>query len=313
MNSFDARSTLDGRRPRRTRSSGSTRCRRSSTSRGCRSRSRCCSRTCCATRTARPSTRDDVEALARWVRDGRAQPRDRLHARARAAAGLHRRAGRRRPGRDARRDGRPGRRPGPHQPAAAGRAGDRPLGAGGRVRHAAARSSSTPTASSSATRSATPSCAGASRRSTTSASCRPTPASSTRSTSSTWRASCSCASRRRTAAGLPRHARRHRLPHHDGERPRRAGLGSGGDRGRGGDARPAGLDADPAGDRLQAQRRAARGRDRHRPGPDRHPDAAREGRGGQVRRVLRRRASRACRWPTARRSRTWRPSRARPA
>ena len=72
----------------------------------------------------------------RWVRDGRAEPRDRLHAGARAAAGLHRRAGGRRPGGDARRDARAGRRPGAHQPAAAGRARDRPLRAGRRVRHA---------------------------------------------------------------------------------------------------------------------------------------------------------------------------------
>ena len=42
-------------------------------------------------------------------------------------------------------------------------------------------------------------------------------------------------------------------------------------------------------------------------------DAAQEGRGRQVRRVLRRRAWRRCRWPTARRSPTWRPSTAPPA
>ena len=64
------------------------------------------------------------------------EPRDRLHARARAAAGLHRR-----PGvvdlaamRDAM--ARPRRRPDADQPAAAGRARHRPLGAGRRVRHA---------------------------------------------------------------------------------------------------------------------------------------------------------------------------------
>ena len=37
--------------------------------------------------------------------------------------------------------------------------------------------------------------------------------------------------------GVPRHARRDRLAHHDGQRPRRARLGRGRDRGRGGDAR----------------------------------------------------------------------------
>ena len=42
----------------------------------------------------------------------------------------------------------------------------------------------------------------------------------------------------------------------------------------------------PAGRRLQAHRHAPRRGDGHRPGPDRHPDAAEEGRGRQVRRVL---------------------------
>ena len=52
--------------------------------------------------------------------------------------------------------------------------------------------------------------------------------------------------------GLPGHLRRHRLAHHDGQRPRRARLGRRRHRGRGRDARPAGLHADPAGRRLQA-------------------------------------------------------------
>ena len=91
----------------------------------------------------------------------------------------------------------------------------------------------------------------------------------------------------RRAAGLPRHLRRHRLPHHDGQRHRRGRLGRRRHRGRGRDARPAGVDADPARGRLQAQRRAARGRDRHRPGADDHRDAAQARRGRQVRGVLR--------------------------
>ena len=53
----------------------------------------------------------DVEALARWDAKAAAEQGDRLHARARADAGLHRRARGRRPRRDARRDGRDGRRP----------------------------------------------------------------------------------------------------------------------------------------------------------------------------------------------------------
>ena len=71
------------------------------------------------------------------------------------------------------------------QPAGAGRAGDRPLDPGRRVRRAARVPAQRRAASSSATASATRSCAGARRRSTTSPSCRRTPASATRSTSST--------------------------------------------------------------------------------------------------------------------------------
>jgi hypothetical protein len=55
-------------------------------------------------------TAADIEALASW--DAKAEPSgDRLHAGARAAAGLHRRSRGRRPGGDARRDRRDGRRP----------------------------------------------------------------------------------------------------------------------------------------------------------------------------------------------------------
>ena len=46
----------------------------------------------------------DIEALAELGRQGAAEQGDRLHARARADAGLHRRPRRRRSGRDARRD-----------------------------------------------------------------------------------------------------------------------------------------------------------------------------------------------------------------
>ena len=63
----------------------------------------------------------------------------------------------------------------------------------------------------------------------------------------------------------------------------------------------------PRGGRLQAHRRAARGRHRHRPGADRHADAAQEGRGRQVRRVLRPRALGDVAAPTAPRSRNMAP------
>ena len=94
----------------------------------------------------------------------------------------------------------------------------------------------------------------------------------------------------RDGEAYPGHARRHRLAHDDGERARRARLGRRRDRGRGGDARRAALDARPAGRRLQADRPAARGRDRHRPRPDRDRDPAPGRRGREVRRVLRPRA-----------------------
>ena len=44
----------------------------------------------------------------------------------------------------------------------------------------------------------------------------------------------------------------HRLAHHDDQRPRRARLGRRRHRGRGGDARPADVDADPAGRRASS-------------------------------------------------------------
>ena len=66
------------------------------------------------------------------------------------------------------------------QSAAAGGAGDRSLGAGGRIRHAAMLSHSTPSWNSCATKSAMPSCAGDKPRSAIWPSCRPTPASCTR-------------------------------------------------------------------------------------------------------------------------------------
>ena len=84
-----------------------------------------------------------------------------------------------------------GRRPGEDQPARAGRAGDRPLGAGRRVRHPRrlprqrrARVRAQPGA-------LRVPALGPGRVRATSRSCRPTPGSSTRSTSSTSRASCS--------------------------------------------------------------------------------------------------------------------------
>ena len=162
------------------------------------------------------------------------------------------------------------------QPAAAGRAGHRPLGAGRRLRHARGVPRSTRRSSSSATRSATPSCKwGQQALRATSRSCRPStgivPSGQPRVPGA--RGVRRRRRRRRSAecpARLSRHARRHRLAHDHDQRPGRARLGRRRHRGRGGHARPAGLDADPAGRRLPADRQAAGGLHRHRPGAHRH-------------------------------------------
>ena len=124
-------------------------------SRACPSRSRSCSRTCCATRTAVRVDRADIEALARWTRRRAGRAGDRLHARRACCC-------RTSPAcpcvvdlaamRDAIEE--LGGDPEADQPAAAGRARHRPLGAGRPVRHRAhalraqrANSSSSATAS----------------------------------------------------------------------------------------------------------------------------------------------------------------------
>ena len=89
---------------------------------------------------------------------------------------------------------------------------------------------------------------------------------------------------------LPRQCGRHRQSHHHDQRPVRAGLGRGRHRGGSRHAGPAHLHADPGDCRLQAHRQAASRRHRHRPGAARDPDAAQEGRGRQVRGILRCRA-----------------------
>ena len=105
-------------------------------------------------------------------------------------------------------------------------------------------------------------------------------------------------------AGLPGHAGRHRLAHHDGQRPGRARLGRRRHRGRGRDARPARVDAHPQGRRVQADRRDPAGRDRHRRRAHDHRDAAPAGRGRASSSSSTARASARCRWPTGPRSAT---------
>jgi aconitate hydratase len=66
-----------------------------------------------------------------------------------------------------------------------------------------------------------------------------------------------------------------------------SGLGRGRYRGGSRHAGPADFHADSGGHRLSRQRQIARGRYRHRSRAHRHPDAAQEGRGGEIRGILR--------------------------
>ena len=221
----------------------------------------------------------------------------------------------RRPRRDARRDRRAGRRPGEDQPARAGGARDRPLGAGRRVRHRATRSRATPSASSSATPSATRSCAGGSSAFERFAVVPPDTGHRPPGQPRVPRARRvrrrprrrRCRSPTRTRSSAPTRTRRWST----------ASACSAG--------ASAGIEAEAAmlgqpmsmllpqvvGFRLHGA--LPRGRDGDRPRPDGDRDAAREGRRRPLRRVLRRRASPGCRSPTARRSATCRRSSARPA
>ena len=85
---------------------------------------------------------------------------------------------------------------------------------------------------------------------------------------------------------LSRHAGRHRQPHHDGQRPGGLGWGVGGIEA---EAAMLGQPISMLIPRSSASpdRQTARRHDRDRPRADRHADAAQEGRGRQVRRVLR--------------------------
>ena len=182
-----------------------------------------------------------------------------------------------------------GRRRQADQPAAAGRAGHRSLGAGRRVRHAGgavAERADRVLAQQGALRLPALGPVGVPQLRGRAARHRHRPPGEPRVPGARG-LHATTTTRTAPAAGLPRHGRRHRLAHDDGQRPRRARLGRGRHRGRGGDAGPADVDADPAGGRLPAARQAARGLDGDRSGPDRHRDAAQEGRGRQVRRVLR--------------------------
>ncbi len=214
---------------------------------------------------------------------------DQFPPRARADAGLYRRAGGGRPRGHARRHGRAGRRRQEDQPAGAGRSRHRPFGDRRQFRQCRRLQGQ--------------------RRARVRAQPRALPVPAL-GPDGVRQFPCRAAGYRHLPPGQPgipgagrvdqegrqgdnrlsRHAGRHRQPHHDGERPLGAGLGRGRHRGRGRHARPADADGDSRRRGLQAQRQAARGRHRDRPGAHRHGHAAQEGRGQQVRRVLRRRS-----------------------
>ena len=91
----------------------------------------------------------------------------------------------------------------------------------------------------------------------------------------------------REALRLPRHRRRDRLPHADGQRPWGPGLGGGRDGGRGGDARRAVPHPNPPRGGREAQGRAPGGGDHHRPRAGRHGAPEEQERRRRFRRVLR--------------------------
>ena len=90
--------------------------------------------------------------------------------------------------------------------------------------------------------------------------------------------------------GLPGHPDGHRLPHDDGERPRRPRVGRGRDRGGGGDAGTADVPAAAGCGRRARDGGAPRGHDRDRSRPHADPDAPRARGRRQVRGVLRSRS-----------------------
>ena len=243
-------------------------------------------------------TAGDVEALAGW--DAGAEPATEIAFTPSRVLlqDFTGGAGGGRSGRDARRDARARRRSGEDQPALAGGAGDRPFGAGRPVRvprRARAQQRDRVRAQPGAVCVPALGAEGVPELQGGAAGHRHRPPDQPR-----------VPGPRRLRARAPRrdprvpgHGGRHRLAYHHGERPRGARLGGRGDRGGGGDARPADLDAHPPGRRVRAHRETPRGRHRHRPRAHRGRDASREGRRRQVRRVLRRRP----RPPAARRPR----------
>ncbi len=173
------------------------------------------------------------------------------------------------------------------QPGAAGRRVDRPL-AGRRGVRAARRAGDQPAARDArATPSATASCAGP-RSALDGVRINP-PGTGIMHTINLEQLATVVTDRgaRRRAVGGARHDDRHRQPHADDQRHRRARLGRRRARGADGDVRHADDAAHPRRGRRPADRRAAPRRAGDRPGADGDAAAARHRRVGRVRRVLR--------------------------
>ena len=190
----------------------------------------------------------------RGPRRGDRRQGDQLHAGARAAAGLHRRALRGGPGGHARCPGRHGRRPQPRQPAAAGRPGDRPLRAGGPLRLARTPSDSTRLLEFERNRERY---ALLRWGQTAFRNFRVVPP----DTGIVHQVNLEYLAPvvfRSDGAGLPRFGGGHGFPHHHDQRPGRAGLGRGRHRSRGLHAGPADFHAAAAGGGIQTPRQAAR-------------------------------------------------------
>src|SRR5436190_1293410 len=209
-----------------------------------------------------------------------------VHAGARAAAGLHRRAVRCRSRRNARRDGRSRRQSRSHQSAAGGGTGDRSFGPGRLFRprrcvfaerragvHAQSRTLRVPALG--------PARLPQLRRGAARHGHRPPGEHRAPGARDFF------GELRRRDRRVSRHRLRHRLAHDDGQRSGRRWMGRWRYRSGSGDARPAQLDADSAGARRAPYRCAVAGRHRDRPRTHGHRAAAQAGRRRQDRVSLR--------------------------
>ena len=232
---------------------------------------------------------DDIRAVVDWLKDKTSTREIAYRPGARADAGLHRRAGRGRSRRHARRHEVARRRPVQDQPAGAGRSRHRPFRAG-RLLRLGRRLQEERRDRVRAQQGALRVPALGRRRLQQlprgAAGHRHLPPGQPRVPGADGVDQAGGQAR----AGVPRHLRRHRQPHHHGQRAGRARLGRRRHRGGGRHARPAGRHGHPRGDRLRLQGQAQGRRHRHRPRAHLHADAAEARRGREVRRVLRRRA-----------------------